>query len=75
MNQEQQGFYNFFMSKVKEDKVEEAKAVLENNFKMQDAGTFDGKAMAESMKVLLELVKEEHKADLMAASAHFSSKK
>ena len=75
MNQEQTGFYNFFMSKVKDDRAEEAKAILLNNFKMQDAGTFDKKAMADSMKVLLECVKEEHRADLMAASAHYSNNK
>lgn len=36
----QEMFSNFILQRVKEDKMEEAKALLAENFKKQDEGTF-----------------------------------
>jgi len=40
MNQGQEMFYNFFMERVKDDKKEEARALLKESFRKQEEGTF-----------------------------------
>jgi len=73
MNEQQQQFYNFFMSKVKEDKLEEAKLILLNNFKMQDEGTFTRETMTQVFPKLLDCIKTEHKKDFENAASHFAT--
>lgn len=73
MNPGQQQFYDFFMERIKEDKVEEAKTILQENFKKQDEGTFTKEYMQESMAKLMSFVKPEFLEDLKNAAAHMNS--
>lgn len=70
MNQNQEMFYHFFMERVMDDKKEEAKAILMENFAAQDAGTFTKEYMEAAMPRLMALVKPECMPELMEAAAH-----
>ncbi|AFL99246.1 MULTISPECIES: hypothetical protein [Desulfitobacterium] len=73
MNQGQELFYNFFMERVKEDKQDEAKALLEKGFAKQAEGTFDQSYLQEVMPKYFELLKPEAVEEFKKAMAHFSS--
>ncbi len=74
MNPGQAMFFNFFMERVKEDKKEEAKALLEAGFARQDAGTFDKEYLGETMPKYFELIKPEAMDELKEAMSHFASR-
>ena len=73
MNQGQQMFYNFFIERVKDEKKEEAKTLLEEGFARQAAGTFDKAYFQEIMPKYYELVKPEALEEVKEAMAHFRS--
>lgn len=74
MNQGQEMFYNFFMERVKDDKKEEAKSLLEDSFARQDAGTFDRAFFQEIMPKYYAIVKPEALEDVKEAMKHFASR-
>jgi len=59
MNQGQEMFYNFFMERVKDDKKEEARLLLEDGFARQAEGTFDMAYFQEIMPKFIAIVKPE----------------
>jgi len=74
MNQGQEMFYNFFMARVKEDRKEEAKALLEEGFARQDAGTFDKAYFQEIMPKYFDVIKPEAIEELKQAMESFASR-
>ncbi len=74
MNQGQEMFYNFFIERVKDDKKEEARLLLEDNFARQEAGTFDMAYFQEVMPKYYELVKPEAMEEVKEAMKHFASR-
>ncbi|AUS97218.1 hypothetical protein CDQ84_16515 [Clostridium thermosuccinogenes] len=73
MNPGQKMFYNFFMERVKEDKKDEAKALLEESFARQDAGTFDKAYFQEMMPKYFAVIKPDAIEELKQAMEHFAS--
>ncbi|NLK97252.1 hypothetical protein [Defluviitalea saccharophila] len=74
MNPGQEMFYNFFMERAKDDKKEEAKALLEEGFARQDAGTFDKAYFEETLPKYFELIKPEAIEEVKEAMNHFASR-
>jgi hypothetical protein len=74
MNPGQEMFYNFFMERVKDEKKEEAKSLLEDGFAKQAAGTFDLAYFQEIMPKYFELVKPEAINEVKEAMDHFASR-
>lgn len=74
MNPGQEMFFNFFMERTKEDKNEEAKALLESGFEKQEAGTFTKEYFEEVMPKYFELIRPEATEELKEAMAHFASR-
>lgn len=74
MNQGQEMFYNFFMERAKADKKEEAKALLEEGFARQAAGTFDKAYLQEIMPQYFDFIKPEAIEELKQAMEHFASR-
>ena len=70
MNPGQQNFYNFILARAQEGKAEEAKALLLENFKLQDEGGFTKEVMGQNVMKLMALVKPEHLDELKQAAAH-----
>jgi len=73
MNQGQEMFYNFFMERVKDGKKDEAKALLEEAFARQAAGTFDKAYLQETMPQYFTLLKPETIEEVKQAMEHFAS--
>jgi len=73
MNDGQQKFMDFLLARVQDDKIDEAKAILEESFRKQDEGAFDPAYMAQVMPQLMALVKPEHIEELKQAAAHMRS--
>lgn len=73
MNPGQKMFYNFFMERVKEEKKDEAKALLEESFARQDAGTFDKAYFQEMMPKYFAVIKPDAIEELKQAMEHFAS--
>lgn len=73
MNPGQEMFYNFFMERVKDDKKDEAKALLEDSFARQAAGTFDKEYLKETMPKYYALLKPETIEEVRQAMEHFAS--
>ncbi len=67
-------FYDFFIERTKDDKKEEAKALLEDGFAKQAAGTFDKAYLDEIMPKYFELIKPEAVEELKEAMKSFSSR-
>jgi len=74
MNQGQVMFYNFFIERVKDDKKEEAKLLLEDSFARQAAGTFDMSYFQEIMPKFFAIVKPEAVEEVKEAMDHFASR-
>lgn len=74
MNQGQEMFYNFFMERAKDDRKEEAKALLEEAFARQAAGTFDKDYLQEIMPEYFAVIKPEAVEELKEAMEHFASR-
>ena len=73
MNKEgQEKFLNFILQRVKEDKVEEAKAVLQENFKKQDEGTFSKEDIEQFIPKMMSLLKPDKLEEVKAITKKFS---
>lgn len=73
MNQGQEKFFNFILDRVKEDKVEEAKALLTDSFKKQSEGTFTQEDASNFMTEMTYLLKPEHIEEVQAITKNFSA--
>ncbi len=74
MNPGQKQFYDFFIERTKDDKKEEARALLEDGFARQAAGTFDKAFLEQVMPKYFEIIKPEAVDELKTAMAHFTSR-
>lgn len=74
MNPGQQQFYDFFIERAQDGKKEEAKALLEDGFARQAAGTFDKAYFEEIMPKYFEVIKPEAVNELKTAMDHFASR-
>lgn len=74
MNKGQEMFYTFFIERTKEDRLEEAKALLEEAFAKQDEGTFTKEYLDEVMPKYFEIIKPDATKELESAMAHFASR-
>lgn len=64
MNQGQEKFYSFIMSKIDKSNEQAAKALLNESFEKQNNGTFNAEYMSEFMPKMLELIKPEFKEEV-----------
>ena len=68
----QEMFSNFILQRVKEDKMEEAKALLAENFKKQDEGTFTKEDVEQFVPKMLEYLKPEKIEEIRTIAKNFS---
>lgn len=73
MNPGQEKFYDFIVARVGEKHLEEAKALMRENFKKQDDGTFSPEFMRETQAKLTAMLKPETVDEVKTAMAHFAS--
>lgn len=73
MNPVQQMVYDFYLKRVKDDKKEAAKALLQESFARQAAGTYDKEYVDQIVPKYLELVKPENLEEVIEAMRHFAS--
>lgn len=73
MNQGQEKLYNFILDRVKEDKVEEAKALLSDSFEKQSEGTFTQEDVSTFMTEMINLLKPEHIEEVQSITKNFSA--
>lgn len=73
MNEGQQKFYDFIMKRVKEDKMEEMNAIMNESFKKQSEGTFTKEYMAEIVPKMMMLLKPECVEEFKKAAEHMGS--
>lgn len=72
MNPVQEMFYNFFMELVQDDKKDETKALLEDAFARQAAGTFDKAYLEKSLPKYFSALKPESIEEVKQAMEHFA---
>ncbi|MEK5080617.1 hypothetical protein MKX73_16970 [Solibacillus sp. FSL W7-1436] len=68
----QEMFSNFILQRVKEDKMEEAKALLAENFKKQDEGTFTKEDVEQFVPKMLDYLKPEKIEEIRTIAKQFS---
>ena len=68
----QEMFSNFILQRVKEDKMEEAKALLAENFKKQDEGTFTKEDVEQFVPKMMEYLKPEKIEEIRTIAKQFS---
>ena len=73
MNEGQLRFYNFVMERVQEDKKEDMEAILSDNFKRQQEGTFTKDYMAEIVPQMMSLLRAECIEEFKQAAQHISA--
>lgn len=71
MNQGQKQFYDFIVERVRPDKAEEAKALLEENFKKQAEGRFTKDDIANFAPKITAMLQPEKIEEVHAAMRHF----
>lgn len=71
MNSGQEKFMKFISQSVKEEKVEQAKVLLEESFAKQNDGTFDLIYLDSFIADMLELVKEDQKQQVLGIMQNF----
>lgn len=74
MNPGQKMFYDFFIDRAQEDKKDEARALLEESFSRQAAGTFNMAYLQEVMPKFFQVVKPEAIDEVKEAMNHFASR-
>lgn len=74
MNQGQQKFYDFIMERVKDDRCQDAKALLEEHFIKQEAGTFTHEDIMQFIPKMTEMLKQEHVDEVTAIMMEFAGK-
>lgn len=68
----QEMFSNFILQRVKEDKVEEAKTLLAENFKKQDEGTFTKEDIEQFVPKMMNYLKPEKIEEIKMIAKQFS---
>ena len=72
MDQGQEKFYGFILERVQEDKIEEAKALLADNFAKQREGTFKQADALQFIPKMMSLLKPEQVDEVKAIMKQFS---
>lgn len=72
MNQGQEKFLGFILERVKEDKVEEAKALLADNFKKQSEGNFTQDDIVQFIPKMITLLKPDKVEEVQAIMKQFA---
>ncbi|MEN0587304.1 hypothetical protein [Kurthia gibsonii] len=72
--QGQEKFLQFILERVQEGKEEEARAILLENFKKQDEGTFSQQDIQEFVPKMLLLLKPEKLQEVQLIVQQFASK-
>lgn len=72
--QGQEKFLQFILERVQEGKEEEARAILLQNFKKQDEGTFSQQDIQEFVPKMLLLLKPEKLQEVQMIAQQFASK-
>ncbi|PFD44363.1 hypothetical protein CN285_06275 [Bacillus cereus] len=70
--QGQEMFLNFILQRVQEDKQNEAKAILTENFKKQNEGTFSKEDIEQFIPKMISLLKPEKLEEVKAVVKQFS---
>ncbi|WP_251551087.1 hypothetical protein [Neobacillus muris] len=70
--QGQEMFLNFIIERVQEGKEEEARAILAENFKKLEAGTFTQADIAAFVPKMISIIKPEKLAELQAVAMQFA---
>ncbi len=68
----QEMFSSFILQRVKEDKIEEAKELLAENFKKQDEDTFTKEDIEQFIPKMMNLIKPEKMEEIIAVTKQFS---
>ena len=74
MNQEQEQFLSFILERVKADKVEEAKVLLECNFKKLSEGNFTQDDLAQVIPKMLDLLKPDKIEEVQTVMKQFAER-
>lgn len=72
MNQGQEKFLGFILERVKDDKIEEAKALLADNFKKQAEGNFTQDDIVQFIPKMIALLKPDKVEEVNAVMEQFS---
>lgn len=72
MNQAQEKFLEFILERIQEDKVEEAKALLADNFKKQSEGNFTQDDIARTIPKMLALLKPDKVEEVQGIMKQFA---
>ncbi|KLV26698.1 hypothetical protein CHH55_12425 [Niallia circulans] len=70
--QGQEKFLAFILQRVQEGKEEEAKAILMDNFRKQDEGTFSQNDIEQFLPKMISLIKPERLEEIQAVVKQFS---
>ena len=70
--QGQEMFLNFILQRVQEGKEEEARAILLENFRKQDEGTFSQEDILEFVPKMISLIEPERLGEIQAVVKQFS---
>ncbi|MFP3719301.1 hypothetical protein SFC57_14750 [Niallia circulans] len=70
--QGQEKFLAFIIQRVQEGKEEEAKAILMDNFRKQDEGTFSKNDIEQFLPKMISLIKPERLEEIQAVVKQFS---
>jgi predicted RND superfamily exporter protein len=73
MNQGQERFYLYILERVKEDKLEEAKALLAENFKKQEEGSFSQDDIISFVPKIVGMLKPDKIEEVQAVMKDFSN--
>lgn len=72
MNQEQEQFLSFILERVKDDKVEEAKVLLVENFKKLTEGSFTQDDIVQFLPKMIALLKPEKLEEVQTVVMQFA---
>lgn len=72
MNQGQEKFLSFILERVQEDKVEEARALLADNFRKQAEGTFTKEDISQFAPKIVSLLKPEKVDEVQTVMKQFA---
>lgn len=72
MNQGQEKFLGYILERVQEDKVEEARALLADNFIKQAEGTFTQEDVLKFIPKIISLLKPEKVEEVQAVMKQFA---
>ena len=71
MNPGQKQFFDYIMERTRPEQTDDMKALLEENFQRQEAGTFTPGYLAESMPKMYAMLKPEHVGEVKAVTEQF----